>query len=153
MIGKLFKDEELDAIFNENWHNKLNCAIELALGAEIYKNVPTEELINYMIDYNIQRTFQKQVYNKSVKRLPKKITWNKNTSLGEVFSDLQTILLTCSLCQPFEGYAVKLFGMTNRIKNHVLSWVNIANSNADYVTMIVEETRKGEIVLEVVPKD
>ena len=106
-----------------------------------------------MIDYNIQRTFQKQVYNKSVKRLPKKITWNRNTSLGEVFSDLQTILLTCSLCQPFEGYAVKLFGMTNRIKNHVLSWVNIANSNADYVTMIVEETRKGEIVLEVVPKD
>ena len=128
---------DLNEYFNEEWHENVIGAIDLAMSTGRIDPRQYERLVDYVIDYNIERTLDEVILPNLVKTLPKRFDWNKDFKV--VFTEFKDIIDSCDVCPTFTKYkaTVKL-GADNFVKNYILSMKEYVNSY--YPTLFVEFT-------------
>ncbi|MGN1392606.1 MAG: hypothetical protein ACI4V7_00970 [Succinivibrionaceae bacterium] len=131
------KPDFLDEIFTEEWYNDVSKAADLALEHSEKLNMSEDEVIRYIIDYNITKRLQEQVLDTLVSKLPKVIDW-RGMIITEAFLEFKDIIDSCNICDKFKTYKARINLNSNQLLNEFYIWKELVNS--DYPRLFVSIT-------------
>lgn len=119
----------IDDLFDQEWYDNVMKATELALDNSDKINMDPDDLISYIVDYNIQKRLHEKILNSLVDTLPTKINW-KNTDILDAFNEFKDIIDSCDICPSFKKYKAKIFiKNSSKLKKELFMWEELVNEN------------------------
>lgn len=146
MTEKNDNDKLLNALFPEEWYEKVTEAINFAIKSLNCPTASSISLAKMIIDYNIEKRLDEALNESADLLLPKVLDWSE-MSLDDAFCAFMALLETCEVYPRLTIHQVKIkFGKNSLLYNNFLLWKEMCSKKFRKLMLRIVTTSKNKTI-------